>query len=80
MNVEALTSFFMWCSILGTGLYFFWVLCVVLMPEFIYGVQTRWFPISRETYNIVMYSFLGVFKIVLILFAIIPYVSLLIMG
>lgn len=80
MNVEALASFFMWCSILGTGLYFFWVLCVVLMPEFIYGVQTRWFPISRETYNIVMYSFLGAFKMVLILFAIIPYVSLLIMG
>ncbi|HUU71459.1 MAG TPA: hypothetical protein VMW70_02445 [Burkholderiales bacterium] len=80
MSIETLTGFFMWCSIISTGIYCFWALCVVLVPDWIYRTQTRWFPIPRETYNVAIFSFMGAFKIVLIVFIIVPYVSLLIVA
>jgi len=52
----------------------------VFAPEFVYRIQSIWFPIPRETYNVIIYSFLGLFKIVFIVFSIVPYVSLLIIG
>jgi hypothetical protein len=42
-------------------------------------MQSKWFLISRETYNLVIYSFLGLFKIVFLVFNLVPYVVLLIL-
>jgi hypothetical protein len=43
-------------------------------------MQCKWFPIPRETFNVVIYSFLGVFKIFWLVFNVVPYVVLLIVG
>lgn len=80
MNVESLTAFFMWCSIISAGIYVFWAMFFLLLPDLVYSVQTRWVPISRETYNTIMFSLMGAFKIALILFVLVPYVSLLIVA
>ncbi len=80
MDLQTLTAFFMWCSVISTGIYLVWVLFLLLMPDFVYVVQTRWLPIPRETYNAIVFSFMGAFKVVLILFVLVPYVSLLIVG
>ena len=80
MDVETLTAFFMWCSAISAGIYLVWVLFLLLVPDFVYAVQTRWFPIQRATYNAIMFSFLGAFKVLLILFVLVPWVSLLIVG
>jgi hypothetical protein len=34
----------------------------------------------RETFNVVIYSFLGLFKIVFLVFNVVPWVALLIIG
>ena len=52
----------------------------ILAPDLVYRTQSKWFPIPREIYNVVMYSFLGLFKIVFIVFNVVPYVALLIVG
>jgi hypothetical protein len=43
-------------------------------------MQNRWFPIPREIYNVVIYSFLGLFKIAFLVFNVVPYIALLIIG
>ena len=43
-------------------------------------MQSRWFPISREAYDVAIYAFLGVFKIVFIVFNLVPYLALSIVG
>ena len=80
MTVETLTEFFLWCSVINLGIYIVWVLFILLAPDFIYRVQTKWIPISRETFTVVMYSFMGAFKIVIIVFCLVPYLSLLIIA
>jgi hypothetical protein len=51
-----------------------------LAPDLVYRTQNKWFPIPRETFNVIYYSFLGLFKIAFLVFNVVPYVALLIVG
>jgi len=80
MDIQTLTTFLMWCTIINGSLLILWTMAVLLVPEYVYRTQRFWFPISRETFNVVFYSFLGLFKIVWLIFNVGPYVALLIIG
>jgi hypothetical protein len=80
MDINALTGFFMWCTIINGVLLLFWTAMCLLAPELVYRTQNKWFPIPRETFNVVIYSFLGLFKIVFLVFNVVPYVALLIVD
>ncbi len=74
MSIQTLTSFFMWCTIINGGLLALWTSMFMLAPDMVYRTQSKWFPIPRETFDVVMYSFLGLFKIVWLVFNVVPYV------
>ena len=80
MDMQTLTSFFMWCTLLNGGILALWTLFLVLAPDLVYRIQSLWFPISRETFNVIIFSFLGLFKILFLVFNVIPYAALLIIG
>ncbi len=80
MAIETLTAFFMWCSIISVGVYALTALMILTVPDLIYRLQTQWLPLPRETYNTIIFSYMGAFKIILIIFVIVPYLSLLIIG
>ena len=80
MDIQTLTSFFMWCTIMNGALLLFWTTMCIWSPELVYRTQSKWFPIPRETFNVIIYSFIGLFKIVFLVFNIIPYVALLILA
>ena len=58
----------------------FWAVMFLLALDFVYSMHSKWFHISRETFNVAIYSFLGFFKIVFLVFNVVPYVALLIVG
>ena len=68
----------MWCTIINGALLVFWATMCILVPDIVYRTQTRWFPIPREAFNVAIYSFLGLFKLIFLVFNLIPYVALLI--
>jgi len=80
MDIQALTMFFMWCTIINGGIMTLWVVFLVFAPDFVYRMHRRWFPISRESFNLIIYSFLGLFKIIFLVFNVVPYIALLIIG
>ena len=80
MDIQTLTSFFMWCTIINAALFTLWAVMWLMLPDLVYRTQIKWFPIPRETFNVVFYSFLGLFKIFFLIFNVVPYVSLLIIG
>ena len=80
MDVQTLTAFFMWCSIINGALLVLWITMTRLAPDLVYRTQSKWFPIPRETFDVVFYAFLGLFKIVFLVFNVVPYVALLIVG
>jgi hypothetical protein len=80
MDIEIVTRFFMWCTIINGTLLVFWIIMLIMAPEMVYRTQLRWFPIQRETFNIIMYSFLGLFKIAFLVFNLVPWVGFLIIS
>ena len=80
MDIQTLTRFFMWCTIINGALFFLWVIMLLAAPDLVYRTQRTWFPIPRKTFDVVMYSFLGLFKIFLLFFNVVPLVALLIVG
>ena len=79
MNIEILTDFFMWCTILNIGLMMLSSVMLMTIGDLAYKIHTKWFPMSRETFNVVIYSFLGLYKVLIFVFNIVPWLALLIM-
>jgi len=82
MNIEMLTEFFMWCTILNVA---FLVLSLSVVAfgfggDFVYRMHSKWFPMPQETFNTVMYSFIGIYKIFVFVFNIVPWIALTIIG
>ena len=80
MDIQTLTTFFMWCTIINGVLLLLSITLFMLVPDLVYRTQSLWFPIPRETFNVVYYSFIGLFKIVFLVFNAVPYIALLIAG
>ncbi len=80
MDIQTLTTFFMWCTIINGALFVLWTTMCIFAPDLVYRTQNTFFPMPRETFNVVIYSFVGLFKIVFLVFIVVPYVALLIIG
>lgn len=80
MDIQTITELFMWCTVINGALLLLWTTISLLAPDLVYRTQNRWFPMPRETFTVVFYSFLGLFKIVFLVFNLVPYVALLIIG
>ena len=80
MDIRMLTGFFMWCTIINGALLVLWIGMCVAAPDLVYRTQSAWFPIPRATYDVVMYAFLGLFKIIWLVFNVVPLIALLIIA
>ena len=76
MNVELLTSFLKWCSLINGVVLVLWSSIFMFMPDTVYRLHSRWFSITKDNYDLMMYAFLGLYKILFLIFNLVPYVSL----
>lgn len=79
MDIQTLATFFKWCTIFNVGILAFWSFFIIVIPDFVYRTQSKWFLISRQNFDLVMYSFLGLFKALFIIFCLVPWLALLVM-
>ena len=80
MDIQRLKPFFMWCAIINGLILLLAIIGATLAPEPGIGLQSRWFQVPPETLSVVTYVFLGVFKIFWLVFNVVPYLALLIVG
>jgi len=80
MEIETLTTFFMWCTIINLALMSLSFLICILASDWVYRIHSLWFPMPRETFNVLLYSFVSLYKLFFFFFNLIPYVALLLMG
>ena len=80
MDIQSLTDFFMWCSIINCGLlllssFFLWI-----KQDFVYKIQGKFVSLSKEQLEIFFYGYIALFKIFVIVFNVVPFVALKIIG
>ena len=80
MDIDSIKAFFMWCTILNFALLLLSFLIYVCAADWAYRIHNKWYSISRETFNVAIYSFLGLYKVLVIVFNLIPFIALVIVG
>jgi len=82
MDIEMLTRFFMWCTILNVALLFlsFLIVAFGFGSDFVYRMHSKWFAMPRDAFNSALYLLIGVYKILVFVFNIVPWIALTIIG
>ena len=80
MDITIVRAFFMWCTIINGALLIISFLICSFAGDWVYRMHSKWFPISREAFNVAIYSFFGLYKIFFWVFNLVPYIALSIIG
>ena len=80
MTVEIIRDVLAWCAIINVGLLLLWLLFFTLAHDLVYRAHGKWFKLSVERFDAIHYAGMVFFKICIILFNIVPYFALRIVG
>ena len=76
MTIDQIQQLLMWCSIINMGLLLYSTVMITALHGFICRIHAKMFRISEETASNTLYWYLGIWKIAIILFNIVPWVAL----
>lgn len=74
--MAVLMGVLLWSFILNTVLLFLWLFMFIFMHGWIYELHCRWFRMGEETFNSIHYSLMGLYKLFILFFNLIPYIIL----
>jgi len=80
MDLATVRAFFLWCTVLNGALLGLSVVIVTCAGDWVYHMHDKWFSLSRDAFTVVLYAFLGGFKVLVLVFNVVPYVALCIVG
>jgi hypothetical protein len=76
VSIEILSRFFLWCGVINYVILIVWFLAFVLARDWIYGIHSKFFRISAEQFNAANYAGISFYKILILVFNVVPYIVL----
>ena len=80
MNSELLLQGLEICLCINFGLVLWWFLFFVFAHDFVYRLHSRWFKVSVEQFDAIHYAGLAMYKILIFLFNLAPYIALTVLS
>jgi len=80
MTIEIVRKVLAWCAVMNIGLLVWWFIFIALAHDWTYRLHSKWFKISVETFDSIHYAGMASFKMGTLLFILIPYFALHIVG
>ena len=80
MDLGTLKTFFGWCAVLNYGVMILWASMFFIARDMVVGWHARLFDIEPERVRAYHFQFIGQFKILVFLFALAPWLTLVILG
>jgi len=77
MNLEQLTELFKWMTIINVGLLLLSTVLVISLKDMIARLHGKLFGLKPESVALMAYGYLGMLKVLIIVFVVVPYISLL---
>ncbi|WP_286265971.1 DUF6868 family protein [Thalassotalea atypica] len=79
MNINELTTFFGWCTVLNIGLLAFAAIFLFFFRGFAINVHTKLTGVSASKLPSLYFSYLANYKLSIIVFNLVPYIALKVM-
>jgi hypothetical protein len=76
MSIESTRTFLLWCTAINYGVLVVWFLAFVFAHDWMLGLHGRWFRLPREQFDAVHYAGMGIYKIGILLFNLVPLIAL----
>ena len=76
MEIEAVRSFLLWCSVINYGLLILWALLATVGRDRWYGLTGRVFHMSLEQFDLVNYGGIALYKMGVLLLNLVPLIAL----
>ncbi len=78
MSVSELQTFLFWCAGINYAILLAWFGVFVFAHDWVYRRHSRWFKLSRETFDALNYGGVAAYKIGIMLFVVVPLIALLV--
>ena len=80
IRVENARRALLWCTVINYGILLIWFLVFILAHDWMYLLHSRWFHLSVEQFDMLHYGGMAIYKIGVLLFNLVPFVALRIVG
>lgn len=80
LTVAEVTSFLGWCSVLNVALLAYSAVMLTLFNAMVKRLHQKLFGLSDESLDMIYFKFLGQYKLLILVFNLIPYCALKIMA
>jgi hypothetical protein len=80
MSVKMASDVLLLCGAINFGLLLWWFLFFTLAHDWSYRITGRWFRLSVEQFDAMNYIGMALYKIGILLFNLVPYIALRIIG
>lgn len=76
MNIASIRELLLWCVCINYGVLIVWFGVFVYAHDGLYRLHSRWFKLSRETFDALHYGAMSLYKIGIILLNLVPLAAL----
>jgi hypothetical protein len=80
MSIDTLGDVLLWCTVINYAVLLVWFLFLVAAHDWVHRLHGRWFRLTSEQFDAIHYAGMAVYKIGILLFNLVPYVALRIVG
>lgn len=80
MSSRNLQDFFLWCTAINYGVLLLWFVAFVNCRSLMHRFHSRWFRLSEEAFDALNYGGIGIYKLGIFLFNLVPWIALEIVG
>ena len=65
-----------WCTVINMGLLIGWFLIFFFAHDWIYRFHSKWYQIPQDRFDAIHYAGMVLFKILILMFNLVPYLAL----
>jgi len=76
VTIQQLSDFLLWNLILNYSLLVIWSGMFLMARDWVYSIHIKFFDISKLAFNAFNYGGIGLYKMLIFIFCLIPYIAL----
>ncbi len=76
MDNTDLANLLAWCVIINYILLLIWFIMFIVAKHWLYSLHLRWFKITERQFNLLNYGGIGLYKLLIFVFNLAPYIAL----
>ena len=79
ITIETMIEFLGWCSVINIGMLIFYSIFIIIFTDTMVKIHTKMLDLDKNYLNQAYFKYLAQYKIIIIIFNIVPYFALKIM-